>query len=307
MLFLGTAFFASAGAADVDLGPVVEQVSKQVLWLYETRYNLTQHPTTAGGTDAHRLLDRATGQQLDTGYAMERADIELFLSIRNKFLPQRIFIVGNAWGFSTLVLGSLFAGVPIDVIDAAAEGVANARGIDMTNELAAQQGLDIHVHRGYSPKALSMAMRKPGAKYDLLFIDGLHTNEACMADFFGLHPYIAPKAVIVFHDVAICSLWNCVKRAACSLPGSSYQTYVPTGTGVPWDTVVKTGFLYTGFRNNEFAGYGCQTFNCSNPPYRQNLIDGRCPQPPRPKAHASHESRAPNVKATSKQPPKRPA
>ena len=45
-------------------------------------------------------------------------DIEHFVAIRSVFLPHRIFIIGNAWGFSTLVLANIFRGVAIDVIDA---------------------------------------------------------------------------------------------------------------------------------------------------------------------------------------------
>ena len=38
------------------------------------------------------------------------------------FSPHHIFVVGNAWGYSTLVLSCIFGGASVDVIDAGTEG-----------------------------------------------------------------------------------------------------------------------------------------------------------------------------------------
>lgn len=44
------------------------------------------------------------------------------------------------------------------------------------------------------------AMREGGAKFDLAFIDGEHTDEACFRDFLWTLPHLKQDAVVMFHD-----------------------------------------------------------------------------------------------------------
>jgi hypothetical protein len=56
-----------------------------------------------------------------------------------------------------------------------------------------------------------------GRKIDLLFIDGDHSYEGCMADFDIYHPMVNPSGLIAFHDI-------------CLFP----EQWPGTGVGVAW-------------------------------------------------------------------------
>jgi len=42
-----------------------------------------------------------------------------------------------------------------------------------------------------------------GRRIDLLFIDGDHSYEGCLADFEMYHPFVAPDGLIAFHDICL--------------------------------------------------------------------------------------------------------
>lgn len=57
---------------------------------------------------------------------------------------------------------------------------------------------------GWSPDDTPMAIDQvlaPGEKLDFVFIDGLHYDEAVMADVNSVLPHLAEKHVVFFHDV----------------------------------------------------------------------------------------------------------
>ena len=119
---------------------------------------------------------------------MARSPLSLAHTVKE---VEQIVIIGNAFGMSTLALASLFPKARVDAIDAEAEGAANARGSNITRAIAANHGLNVHVHRGFSPWDVPRALAhlSPGS-VDLAFIDGMHTDEAQFMDFAVLHPYV---------------------------------------------------------------------------------------------------------------------
>ena len=69
----------------------------------------------------------------------------------------------------------------------------------MTQRIAEQQGWDISFTRGVTPFDVGEAMRSQG--YDLVFIDGEHTDVQIFEDFASVRARLAPRSVVVFHDV----------------------------------------------------------------------------------------------------------
>ena len=134
---------------------------------------------------------------LAVGGALLNIDVELFLRLRPLLPPAtKTFIIGNAWGFSTLLLASMFG--PVDALDAEA-GNCSFFGTAITRKLVEEKGLDVQLTVGASPAAVPDALRFP--RYDLAFIDGLHTDDQVLADFEAVLPFLSPSCVVVLHDV----------------------------------------------------------------------------------------------------------
>lgn len=155
------------------------------------------------------LFEKSTGRCLSTGGGISVSDAFLFSTIARMFDPASIFIVGNAFGLSTFVLAESFPGALVDVIDADAEGSDNARGSEITRKIAQSHFPKVQLTTGYSPQDIHKACRVP--KYQMAFIDGLHTNEQMVKDFVGLYPRLDDQCVVVFHDVASHNMldgWN---------------------------------------------------------------------------------------------------
>merc|ERR1712232_1431721 len=108
---------------------------------------------------------------LVTGASMDSADTELFMKLSRVIHPKRIFIVGNAWGYSTIILSTIFNRSAVDVIDPGLFG-DTLLGMELTRKVAAFAGRDVFVFRGSSPNDTSLAVREVGKAYMLAFIDG---------------------------------------------------------------------------------------------------------------------------------------
>merc|ERR1740138_588832 len=130
---------------------------------------------------------------MKTGGAICAGDVELIARLCAAQRPRRIFGVGNAFGYSSLVLSYACGNAPLDVIDAENEfqafggerlaGAETYKGTALTRRVAMEEGRDVAVHVGFSPQATQASLRGPNGTYDLAFIDGLHTQRAAVADF----------------------------------------------------------------------------------------------------------------------------
>ena len=62
---------------------------------------------------------------VDTGFSITENEIEYFSKYKEEFKNPKIFIIGNAFGYSTFTLHKIFENSSIDVIDAEIEGEGN--------------------------------------------------------------------------------------------------------------------------------------------------------------------------------------
>lgn len=197
----------------------------------------------------------AQGQVYKFGAGLANADIELFSTLSK--LPNwqvwNIFEIGNAFGYSTLVLALAFPRARIDVIDAELDGVCAAEGTMVTRELVKFIGADVQIHVGLSPQDVPAAMRRP-RKYELAFIDGQHTLDQLVLDFEAIQPRLANRSVVVLHDVESFNLLAAVKLLLVSHVGQGFAFY--RARSLSYHNLLGTGLLVRGFSPAEVASVG---------------------------------------------------
>uniref|UniRef100_A0A7S4UR10 Uncharacterized protein n=1 Tax=Alexandrium monilatum TaxID=311494 RepID=A0A7S4UR10_9DINO len=194
------------------------------------------------------------GQFLHTGWGIMDADVELFVNLQEALLASparraRVFAIGNAFGFSSVVLGLLFArklgagsGL-VDVIDSETEAGCNHVGSLITRSIANASDLDIALSVGLSPRDVPHTMRAPA--YDLAFIDGEHTERQLQLDFGAVAPRLAARAAVVLHDVGFFGL----HAAVAGLPPEWRRHPV---RGRSYKNLVGTVLLHRGFPAGTF-------------------------------------------------------
>lgn len=125
--------------------------------------------------------------------------------------PQRIFVVGNSFGWSTLALALICPQARVVALDACLTPDTKA-GLVLTNLIAAEERLNAIAVRGVSPQDVenTVATRLEGA-VDLVLVDGHHTNDAVVADFRAVRPLLADPCLLLFHDVQAFNLFNGIK------------------------------------------------------------------------------------------------
>jgi predicted O-methyltransferase YrrM len=152
------------------------------------------------------------------------SDAFLFLSISNIIEPENILVIGNSFGLSTFVLADLFPKSRIDAIDAELENVEPQLGSEITRKIAATDYKNVHLTKGFSPDDLSKVAA--GKKYNFIFIDAMHTNEAVLKDYYGILNLVEDECIIYFHDVANCNMfasWDIIRKHALKNGYNSFE------------------------------------------------------------------------------------
>ena len=113
-----------------------------------------------------------------------------------------IYIIGNAWGWSAVIFNQIFPFARIVTLDALIGGeIAKQTHLNFL-ALTKKHNLPIKSFIGFSPKDVPSTIEASGMeKIDLVFIDGDHTNEQIVKDFYALKPYTDDDSIFIFHDV----------------------------------------------------------------------------------------------------------
>eukprot|EP00929_Paragymnodinium_shiwhaense_P055424 TRINITY_DN27764_c0_g1_i1.p1 TRINITY_DN27764_c0_g1~~TRINITY_DN27764_c0_g1_i1.p1 ORF type:complete len:412 (+),score=70.53 TRINITY_DN27764_c0_g1_i1:147-1382(+) len=187
------------------------------------------------------------GKKFSTGWGLLDGDIEVFVHLALE-LPRssQVFIIGNAFGFSTLLLAKLFPQGAVDAIDAETELECAPAGSWLTRRMAAAAGLNVQLTAGTSPGDVPKAMRAP--QYDLAFIDGYHSNEQLLLDFHAVEPYMLDKSVIVLHDVGFMAM----EKGLSQIP-RTWQRYWTRGRR--YKNMAGTVILSRGYPEGHFDSY----------------------------------------------------
>jgi len=238
----------------------VRNVSRAVEALFDSCGATLTAPPVKGVVFDARLRnedDGARSLHRVNALSIALADVELFLWLRDRLLDAGvvaswsrwpIFVLGNGFGYSTLVLAKLFPGAAVDALDAEVdEGVADL-GSPLTRYIARREGFDVNLHIGFAPAAIPQAAR--ASEYSLVFLDGKHTAEQLVLDFEGILPFLAASAVVVCHDIAHYGMSNAVANILQAEIGTgfSYKIY----PSVNFVNELGTGFFYRGFSEGVF-------------------------------------------------------
>lgn len=149
--------------------------------------------------------------------------------LRDYLAPKNILVIGNAHGWSTVAAALTWLEAKILAVD------PDQVGIDLTNKLAQDNGLNITAVVGFSPQDLTPLWREHmgEGKADFVLIDALHTNEAVKVDFEGARALADPDAVYLFHDVVNWNLIDGIKHnQAVSGLGGRLLTRTPSGMAI---------------------------------------------------------------------------
>lgn len=142
------------------------------------------------------------GRVLSTGGGIALQEVYFFECLFADFHPESILIIGNAFGWSTLLFSLLNPGARVVALDAGIEGEDTDFGIDLTNRIAREKNLGLEVVKGFSPRDVEPVVRsRLGGKVDLAFVDGLHTEAQQELDYRAAARHRSPDGALLFHDV----------------------------------------------------------------------------------------------------------
>ena len=112
-------------------------------------------------------------------------------------------------------------------------------------EHAAEEELDFRLTIGFSPGDVPKALRR-GIGYDIAFIDGLHSNEQIVEDFYALEPHLKARSVVILHDVGAFDLHSGVT----TFP-HEWKRHVVRGRF--YKNLLGTVLLHRGFSQDVFS------------------------------------------------------
>lgn len=132
-------------------------------------------------------------------------EIRIFYELAQLTRPSSSLVIGHSFGLSTFCLALASPESRVVAIDNWGDGDTSFIARPLSEAIIADEGLShrVYVHAGTSPADTSEALHRGGvdATLDLAFIDGLHNDEAAVADFHGLVPHLSPRSIVLWHNV----------------------------------------------------------------------------------------------------------
>jgi len=197
-----------------------------------------QHPLEQTGLhQSLPFMAVAYGQQtLSTGGGIAPLEV-LFLSSLSKSLgAQKVFIVGNAFGWSTFALGFANPNAHIVAIDALVAGAHASTAFDINQQIIAQENFQhITLLLASSPNDVPRVVNQHlDGEIDLVLIDGKHTNEQQTLDFEAVVPFVGPRSVVLLHDVLNFNMAQSFNQLRKKYPQFHAEILIrtPSGMGV---------------------------------------------------------------------------
>ncbi len=141
------------------------------------------------------------GRLCSGGGGLHMTELYMLECLAEAFSPKRIFVIGNAFGWSTLALSLCFPAAKVVAIDSDLAPGGND-GVAFVNQVAATEGLNAAAVVATSPQDVArIAAAELGGTIDLVLIDGDHTNDQQTIDFEACRAAASPDCVYLLHDV----------------------------------------------------------------------------------------------------------
>jgi predicted O-methyltransferase YrrM len=147
------------------------------------------------------------GAEVAEGLGISLPEIYLLECLAAVQPAESILVIGNSFGWSTLALALAQPHARVVGLDSAADRYS-LEGLELTARLAEQLGLP-HVFpvRGTSPADIPATVEERlGGRIDLALVDGHHTSDQIIAEYRAIRPFLAPNAMVLFHDVQYCGM-----------------------------------------------------------------------------------------------------
>lgn len=166
------------------------------------------------------------------GGGIHMSEVYLLECLGQVFRPERVFVIGNSFGWSTLALALANPGARVVAMDACF-APQTAEGMALTNRIAAEEGLNAEAVRGVSPGDVGRVVeRHLGGPIDLALIDGLHSDEQQIADYRAIRAHASARCVVLFHDVVACKLLGSLHAIFEAEPDRTGRLLTRTNTGM---------------------------------------------------------------------------
>ncbi len=180
---------------------------------------------------------------------LTRAERLMLFSLTFCLRPERYLEIGTFEGGSALIVCSALDAV-------GSRGRMFLVDPDPKIPVATMQSIRhrAEVFRGSSPEILPTIASCAEKPFDLVFIDGDHSFEACLSDALGAYPYVAGGGHILFHDAFFPEVRSAIDEFvdACSeqvtdiglLTRESMTSITEAGERVEWGglrLIKKTG------------------------------------------------------------------
>lgn len=179
-------------------------------WLEQAHALYEQAGATLRETPVHYYLDG-----MRTGGSIHKDDLFVLRRILAGVDVQTAFVVGAAFGFSSLFLASVLRGATVLSLDNWSEGADGRRAGAICATLAT---LDDDACRrlrfatGHSPQDTGVSLDAAAmGRVDLAFIDGLHTNAQTILDLEGVWDRLHQGSLVLLHDVRLFHLHEAVR------------------------------------------------------------------------------------------------
>jgi hypothetical protein len=188
------------------------------------------------GWNSHHLDDwegaqftyvKKDGRPLNTGGGgVSWQEIPCFELLSHCFTPERVLIIGNSFGWSTLLSSLLWPRAQVVAMDIGVQPPADGAqrvlagiltrlrgdgapfspnptfGIELTNALAAKHHLKAKAVLSASPQDVPAVIKQHlGGPPDFAFIDGYHIPPQVLLDFDACYQAAGENCVYLFHDV----------------------------------------------------------------------------------------------------------
>lgn len=144
-------------------------------------------------------------QKVTDGLGITPQEIYFLENLAQVRPVSRIFVIGNAFGWSTLALALANPSARVVAIDAGIDE-NTIEGLSVTKTVAKRLKLDVTTVKATSPQDIAAVVDATLGSIDLAFVDGFHSCEQILKDYQALAPFVTKDGIFVFHDVLFCSL-----------------------------------------------------------------------------------------------------
>lgn len=143
------------------------------------------------------------GELLSTGRGISFSEtlfLEELLGLASNI--KNVLVIGNAFGWSTLITAMCLPKAKVVAMDAMIEGQQVLEGKKLTHAIAAEEKLNVDVIDACSPAdTMSTVNKHLGAEVDFVLIDGLHANPQLIKDFSEAIKFASSNCLFFCHDV----------------------------------------------------------------------------------------------------------